>query len=229
MTVAMAMKGASILPPKSFQGSGLVMSAADFGNYSQNKIAYSFWYKATAGTTIPGTPFNADGSIRVGFTAISASTIGLQVISYHSSGGASNTYTTAALDVNTTLASWTNFLVHIDPLNSTPTDRIKAWVNGSADTPSSYDFSQNSQIYIGSSTRTLCALNPNVKMYQPVFISGSLPAISQVYAGGKPRDVRGIAGAYSYIDTTGDNITNDYFLNANWTNSSVTLSTDIPT
>jgi len=228
MTIAMAMKGASILPPKSFQGASLTMSAADFGNYSQNKAAFSFWYKATAGTTSPGTIFNADGSIVVNFSALTSTTLGLQAISYHSSGGAANQYISAALDINSTLASWTHFLIHLDPLNSTPTDRIKVWVNGSADTATSADLNQNSQIYIGSSTRTLCGLNSNVKIYQPVFISGSLPAISQVYAGGKPRDVRGIAGAYSYIDTTGDNITNDYFLSANWTNSSVTLSTDIP-
>lgn len=230
MTVMMAIPSAALLPAKSFQGASLTMSAADFGSYSASKVAYSFWYKATAGTTSPGTIFNADGSVLINFTQLSASTIALQAISYHDSGATlKNQYISAALDVNSTLASWTQFLVHFDPLNATANDRIKVWVNGSADTPSGGSLGQNSSIYATATTITRTALNSNVLTYQDCFFSGSLPVISQVYNSGHPLDVRGIAGAYSYIDTTNDNITNDYFLTPNWTNNGVTLSSTIPT
>lgn len=231
MTAVMAIPAAQLLPTKSFQGSSLTMSAADFGGYSTSKIAHSFWMKlTTTGVTSIGTIFNADGSAVINFTQIDSTHIALQAISYHDSGASLyNQYISASLAVNSTLQSWTHFLVHFDPLNATANSRIKVWINGSADSASSSSLTQNSAIYATTTTITENGLNSNVLVYQPCFFSGSLPSISQLYNNGHALDVRGISGAYSYIDTTGDNITNDYFLTPNWTNSSVSLSSTIPT
>lgn len=223
MTAFMFTKGASILPPKSLLFSGgnsLTMLDADFGSISASKIAVSFWYKGSDSGMDFFTQYGASDS--ASSFQISSSSSGVLAASFH--GSSSNTF------LSTTAYSssvWKHFLIHLDPTNATTGDRIKMWVNGVAETASSSSLTNNSTMNNSSASVTL-GTNTG-RIYQPAFFSGTLPAISDVYSSG-PRDIRGVAGLYSYIDTTGDNITDDYKLSAAWTNnSSVTLSTDIPT
>lgn len=220
-----------ILPPKSFDGSGgqnINMSDSDFGAVSTSKIAISFWVKSSATTGLEVYAKEgasaSDSSFKIAFTTYDASHTILQAFTFH--GSSYNQYNSAILPL---FSNWTHILVHLDPTNATSTDRIKVWINGSLDTPSLTSLTNNSSMNDSSANIESVYFGNAYKVYQPCLFSGALPSTTDVYNSGKPKEIRNVANLYSYIDTTSDNLTNDYVLTPNWTNSSVSLSTDIPT
>ncbi len=232
MTAATFGIGRILVPDQSLDFSGtnsLSMTDADFGGYSLTKFALSIWAKVDSNPVyLYGQSSGTDLTSAFDLVAVNTGgAVRFIASSYH--GSSSNTLlsTTAA-----GATAWQHLLLHYDPTSSTVGDRIKMWINGTLETAYSASLLNNSAVNNSSAAARIGAnyYNFTDKIYQPAFFSGTLPDISAVYSAGHPKDVRGISGLYSYIDTSNGNITDDYVLAASWTNNgSVSLSTDIPT
>lgn len=204
------------------------MSNANFGAYDHSLFAVSVWVKKTAGsgyTVISqATGTEATSAFEINITTQ------LVISTYH--GGSRNDF----VGTTTTFANdtWYHILVHLDPTNGTAADRIKVWVNGSAEsstgTRSNSSSVNSATCNIGIGTTDLAvSSNWTGKIYQPALFSGSLPVIGSLYSSGQIKDITGVTGLYSLISPRHNTSTDDYVLSANWTNNgTISLSTDIP-
>lgn len=209
-------------------GSYLSMTNTNFGSYSRTKFAVSFWARANPLGGVVMSQHKATGG--AAFTVGFAGGV-VRAVSYGSVGN--NIFTgTATFSTNT----YYHFLVHFDPANGTAADRIKVWINGSADTDTDGtrdDTDVNTiteDIRIGGTIAGDNTLTNKFDgyVYQLGFFSGSLPPIAAVYQSGK-KDVSYETGLYSYIHTDTPNITDDSKITTDWTNNaSVALTSTVP-
>ena len=228
MTAFMALKGKILVPDQSLEFTGsnyLSMSDSNFGSYSLTTLAISIWVQPSNNPVViigHATGSAADSAFDLTLTNVSG-TLRYTAATYH--GSSSNSF------VSTTGASgWDHLLIHFDPTNGTSGNRIKMWLNGSAETAFTSSLTNSTSmnnattdVRIGSSY-----FGYTGDIYQPGIFSGSLPAIGDVYNNG-PKDIRGVSGLYSLIQTDNGNITDDYVISTNWTNNGgVALSTDVP-
>jgi hypothetical protein len=130
------------------------------------------------------------------------------------------------------LGAWYAFLIHFDSANGTSGDRIKMWINNSADTPSTYTaptaVMRNSSSAISVGASNAGGGNFDGKIYSLAFFDDVLPAAADVFDGsaGKLKNLSGITGIKSLL--TGTTVTDDYLL-TDWTNNgSVTTSATVP-
>lgn len=204
----------------------LSMGDSGFGAYDTDKFSITFWLKATTN----GGTIMAHGS--TSNPAVSAFELGINGtrMEFAYFNGSNTGYFTSTTSGWT--GDWNHVVVHADLANATSSDRIKMWVNGAAETAYGYSAPYTSCnnsgqiVTIGGKSSTYL----NGKLYQLAFFSDTLVSASEIYNGGTPLDIRGYSGLYSYIHTNDPNITDDYVLATDWTNTnSVTLSTDIPT
>jgi len=145
----------------------------------------------------------------------------------------------ALFDSGVTLSNntWYSYLIHFDSANATQADRVKVWINGAVDTPSTYE--QWTDISLGVDAETIDSeigsragggLKFQGLIHQPTFFSGTLPTAASVFSGtsGKLKDLAGLTGAYSLIGAEANPIT-DQILATDWTNNgTVTVSADTP-
>lgn len=204
----------------------LSMSDADFGAFTYSKFSISLWFN-TNNTASTRSLYGKMNGVDRCFEIQASNSI--SVNTYH--GGDANT-----VNGNTTFLAntWNHILVHVDPTNATPANRLKFWINGAAETYSSTDYSANTAVNDSSADVTIGALGDassffDGKIYQPAFFDNTLVPIASVYNAGVIRDITGVAGLYSLINTANNNITDDYVLSTNWTNNnSVVLSNSKP-
>lgn len=213
----------------SFNGATQTLSMADsdFGVYDLDLFSVSLWFRPNQIISTQGLYCKSDGATNRSFEITAGANI--SVNTYH--GADANT-----VIGNTSLVagSWYHILVHVDPTNATPADRLKFWINGSAETYSSTDYSANSSTNDTSVAIVIGGLNASSQrfdglIYQPAFFSNVLVPIGDVYNAGVIRDITGVSGLYSLINTTGSNIVDDYLLATDWTNNNtVTISNKTP-
>lgn len=139
-------------------------------------------------------------------------------------------YSSAASSLPT--GSWKAFLIHFDSANATSGDRIKMWINNSADTPANYTAPtaamRNSASVISVGASNAGSSNLNGRVYSLAFFDNYLPTASEVFDGsaGKLKDLSGITGLKSLL--TGSTATDDYLL-TDWTNNgAVATSATVP-
>lgn len=207
----------------------LNMTYASFGAYDTDTFSISMWVKSNGAS--------ANSTYLLGHYSGSASASAFYL--FQNSGRLEVAYfngsnTGQFVSTNTITSGWVHVVIHFDLSNGTAGNRIKMWINGVAETASTYSAPYTSMnaasgipIAIGGrSTATSCF---DGKLYQVGFFNNRLVDASILYNGGKPLDIRNQANLYSYIHTDDPNILDDYILATNWTNNnSVTLSTDTP-
>jgi hypothetical protein len=140
-------------------------------------------------------------------------------------------YSSAANSLPT--GSWKAFLLHYDSANGTAGDRIKMWINNSADTPATYTAPtaamRNSASVVSIGASNAGGSNFDGKIFSLAFFDNVLPAAAEVFDGatGKLKDLSGITGLKSLL--TGSTATDDFVL-VDWTNNgTVTTSASVPT
>ncbi len=211
------------------------MTKANFGGFDREKFAFSVWVKrSTTGTQALFDIEDSGFSNRVLNIQFNASGQIIYRVSNNGSNYLSGQLTTTPTYTSTT--NWYHFLFHYDSANSTSTDRMRMWVDGTEVTSFDTDTEPSSSVYNAAGTANVIlgsrAGNDyfNGLMYQAAFFSGNLPTISQVYNVGAALDVKGISGLWSLLHTmdTG-NLEDDHVITTDWTNNNtVTKSTTIP-
>lgn len=225
MFITTAHVGRVLTPNRSLSflnAKSLSMASADFGAYSANTLSFSgyLYFNAIGASNqfiiSKGTSFRIyrNSSYQI-------------VVEYYGAG--TRNYLTSNTYANNGV--WYRYRIHLDAGNATSTDRIKLWIDGAADTGSGYSATKTT---IDTNTDDIVLGGNNggsyldALMYQFAVYDNYLVAESDVYAS-SPKDIRGIAGLFSTIHTDDPNITDDYILSANWTNTgSVALSSSIP-
>lgn len=231
MFIATGYSGNRPIPTRSLDfsfGTYLEMSDADFGSISTTKLSFSFYVKSTLSADIY--PIVAQGNIVTPGSSASFLIYHYasgKIVAEYYNGSTSNYFVSS----NTLSDSvWKRVVVHIDAGNATSTDRIKMWLNGVAESPSSYSAPSTS---MNNSTQAI-QIAPGYtgvaidKLYQLGIYNDYLVTDAEIYNSGI-KDIRGISGLKSTIHTDYPNITDDYLLSAAWTNAGgVSLSADIP-
>lgn len=225
--------GGGISNSLDFDGASyLSMSDANFGtSTTRTKFAVAFAFKVDTFATNSN-----QGIVMRGDFPFVASTCEFRIAIVSSALRVTfwnNDGTTASNFISTTTISagtWYHVLIHYDSANATSTDRIKMWINGAAETASSYTWNgtqpdKNKQMVIGAynSSTELDGL-----LYQLTYFDNTLPSTSDVFDGSnKLKNLTGVSGAYSLLDAV--TAVNDYFLSTDWTNTSgVTTSATVP-
>lgn len=221
----------------SFNGSDQFLSmAASTYNHSDTKISVSIWFKQNTNSSAIGIYSHDDGLANRTFHIAVGNIV--RVSSFHS-GSTQN-----LVEGNTSLSTgmWYHLLVHIDPTNSTSSNRIKVWINGSAETFSTSVLSQNTIMtgatsgFVNIGTRYSNGTSPTAPfdglIYQPSLFSGTLVDIGDVYSSGPIRDISGVTGLHSLLQhniRTSTSVVDDAILATDWTNhNTVALATEIP-
>lgn len=208
----------------------LSMSDANFGAFDHAKFAISVWVKreSSAEQAIITQWVNAGNQL--GFT--------FQIRGDHlelitsSTGSNINGH----IETNATISTgvYYHFLVWFDSANATAGDRMRMWIDGSEITSFATDTNPTAAVFDSSGVvrvgvQDLSAFFDGL-IYQLGFFSGTLPAISDVYNAGSPKDISGLPGLYSYLDVAGGSVVSDGVLATDWTNNNTaTASSTIPT
>lgn len=128
--------------------------------------------------------------------------------------------------------AWYAFLIHFDSANGTSGDRIKMWINNSAQTASSYTAPtaamRNSSSAVAVGAGSSGGSNFDGRIFSLAFFDNYLPSVTEIFNGsaGKLKDLSGITGLKSLV--TGASVTDDYLL-TDWTNNgSVATSASVP-
>lgn len=218
---------------ESSNAQNLTMSSVNFGSFNRDKGTFSVWPKVES-TALLGrdTPLWEKGQgagnkcFRFGFNDSNA----------------------VFFEISTNGVTWDGLLVtnatysvgtrhHIkylyDLQSSTANDRLRIWVDGSeissfssrTNPPQASLFNSTDNIQIGGGPGDY-----DGKLYQPAYFSGVDVDIGSLNNMGVPKDVTGIAGLYSLLNTNAtDALEDDYVLIANWNNANgATKSTDVP-
>lgn len=141
--------------------------------------------------------------------------------------------TTTTIETTTTTittGAWFAILVHVDRDNATAADRVKIWINGTAQSTTgtlAKDIATATcDAHIGSFEAGSFLFDGLI--FSPAIFNGSLPATSAIFDGtaGKLLSFAGITGLKSLL--TGSTATDDYLL-TDWTNNgTVTTSATVP-
>jgi len=229
--VLAAASGGKRVPARAIDTSNLGTTAltktnAEFGSFDRSLFAISMWIK-----------------VNVNSTAYTLTKKGFVNQEWAFSLNAANRLT-FTFNVNTddwfittnetiTDTNYHHLLVHFDEANGTTTDRILAWLDGTPITTFGSTNYPTGPVTEQTSGNTAVGSDGGQSLdgliYQWAFFDGSLPAITDVRnTNGTSKDLSGLPGLKSQIDTTESNITNDLLL-ADWTNTNgVTADATIP-
>ena len=212
----------------------LDMSDANFGAFDRSKFAISVWYKLfTTGAQrhiwTQGSSVN-DISFQLRFSASDK----IEVFALDVPTNIDGQLTTTATFTDTT--SWHHILCHFDSANATPGDRMRLWHDGveitdfeTDNNPTAPVQDSAASVVIGSDSNGTSNFF-NGKLYQPAFFAGSLPDINDVFNAGAAKDVTGLLGLFSLLNT--DDVVpleDDFVLATKWSNNGgVAKSVDIP-
>lgn len=219
------------LPAKShvFDGTNdLSISSSNWGTgYTVSKKAISLWFKLTSGSGDYVLYSRSDASNNQEFrlTHDNGGSLVMTIGKGSSSSVATYVSSTGVTDTN-----WHHVLVHYDEALGAST-RINMWIDGTEDgaTSSATDVTskRNSATEVGYASHNSIG-RMNGKLYQATYFDNRLPAISEVYDSGNPKNLINSAGVYSMLNADNDSPVKDLKL-PDWTNNgSVTLSTDVP-
>lgn len=203
-------------------GHSLRMPVASFGSYDAETLSFSTYVKSSS--WLGGVPIFCDTALQS--LRLKISDFGL--IEFQSfRAGNTNTF---ASGTAATVGVYNHILVHMDLSNPSPSARMRLWLNGVEEGSTAGSiFETTSSPPGGSMMLGNSGAGRDFYLYQPILFNNVLVDIADVYDGGTPIEVREIAGAYSNIQSDNPNITDDWFLATNWTNTtSVQLSADIP-
>lgn len=209
----------------------LSMSDASFGAFNYAKFAASFWYKKES-TGALSCPVAKLGITATSFRLQWNSSNNLQFIT--SVDGVTNDGVQTTTATYTDTASWHHILAHFDSANGTSGDRMRLWYDGSEITSFTTDTAPSGAVFDSTGDFQWgygAALAPyDGLLFQPAFFSGVLPNISTLYNAGSPKDVSGLPGLYSLLNTTASStLEDDAILVANWTNNNTAIkSTTVP-
>ena len=212
----------------------LDMSDANFGAFDRAKHAISLWYKLVVTGSSRYLWTQGSTASNISFQLRFGATDKLEVFALDAPSSIDGQLTTTATFTDT--ASWHHILYHFDSANATPGDRMRLWHDGAEITVFDTDTNPTAAIQDSASTVVIGSDSAgttnffNGKLYQAAFFSGSLPDISEVFNAGAAKDVTGLAGLHSLLNT--DSVIaleDDFVLATNWTNNGgVAKSTDIP-
>lgn len=198
-------------------------------NFNENGLAnaatarsWSFWLKkesATAGYV----HFDNDGSPAA---YINFDTNRLNAFMYDGVSGYNRTTTATYTDTT----AFHHYLIVWDSANATQADRFRVYVDGTRITAFDVETAVplNTTVAYGGGIGIRIGASLDGLLYDSATFSTAV-AVNDVYNGGTPPDIRGLAGLESLLNVDGDNVTGDYVLTAAWTNTNgVTSSTTIP-
>lgn len=122
-----------------------------------------------------------------------------------------------------TAGNWGAYLIHFDRNNGTSSERLKIWVNNSPLTAAQYGAPTGS---LSSGTDSFRygydgGQELNGLLYSAAVFSNYLPSTSEIFDGssGKVKNMAGITGLHSLLDTRNGIVTSDFVLAADWTNN----------
>ncbi len=207
--------------------SQLSLTDAQWGSFNRQQFAISVWAK-------PGLLdrfiYEKDGpcfNITYGSSVPSSNSTPYN-ISFQCWAGGSNATLTTGLNY-TINQGFVHGLFIWDGTQSAAADRIQVYINGASigggTNPGNITTVDNtaSGLIIGGDNTTGTAT-----CYQPAFFSGTIPAISDVYNGGKV-NLAGLAGLSSLISNDGGVAGYDYVKSLTWTpTGSIVTSGTIP-
>jgi hypothetical protein len=136
----------------------------------------------------------------------------------------------------TSTTSPVSFMVHYDSANATAGDRMRMWTaNGFAALveQTSFTTDTNPTTSIRNSTAAVrvggdgpSAADFDGDVWRLSFVSGSLPAVTDIETSGTPIDASGITGLWSLLDVAGGVVTHDAVLATAWTNTNAVTATN---
>ena len=207
------------------------------------KVAVSVWFKpGAAGTNrylVDSGKLIIDVSSTHQFTVLISFLNLLQMVDYRFSYGGdppSDDPNTFIGSTNLNNSNWNHGLCHFDPTNATTSDRLKMWVNGSAETAFVSNMPNDTAMNAGGENVRISAnADPafylNSKQYQTAIFVGSFPSITDVRDAttGAPKDVSQLPGLVSLLGCPYGNVVDDNIVSTDWTNNGgATASTDTP-
>lgn len=214
----------------------LEVSSANWGSYDRAKFAIAGAFYRDAGGVAhrvigKGTVSAGAGAPSAEFEVIVTSGNRLDVLFEDLSGNVSRfTGNSTALGSG----QWYAFLIHYDRANATSTDRIKVWINNSAETSSTYTapsadtVSNSDAVRIGYDAGAGTGFDG--ELYRVGFFDSVLPTAEQVFEGssGGLKNFSSLSGLHSYLASPNAVVTKDDALGTDWTNSGVAASLNIP-
>ncbi len=212
----------------------LDMSDANFGAFDHSKFAISIWYKLSTTGVMRYMWTQGNNTLNFSFLLRFNTSDKLEALSVEPNFIIGGRLTTTATFTDTT--NWHHILYHFDLANATPGDRMRLWHDGVEITAFDTDINPTLEprdspatVVIGSDSTGIVNFF-NGKLFQPAFFSGSLPDISEVFNAGAAKDVTGLAGLHSLLNT--DSVIaleDDFVLATNWTNNGgVAKDADVP-
>lgn len=205
----------------------LSMSDTNWGSYNRSKFAIAFSAYVHASTYVMGKWGSAGSSAREWAVQanVSGGNLAFKFYGYNAALQQIRCFGTQNLSLNT----WYAVLITYDAAGA----GAKMYINGTEDTGATTQNDTSTlqtltqQVEIGSANSGLSKFDG--LLYQPTFISGSIPIAADVFDGtaGKLKDLSGLTGAHSSLDAS--TATNDVILATDWTNhGTVTSSAVIP-
>lgn len=217
----------------------LTLTDANFGDYDTNVWGLSFWMKQS--TDDPGSrgiwahdgfDGSYDSPIRVNFDFVGAANkLRVRTVATGTTVDGELATTAQFTDTNNFIHVYIKF-----DLGAGAGDELQLWTNGirvtafSTETmPTAAVRSSAQNVWIGrmrvSSSSFLGPLD------EVAFFSGSLPDVTDLRDAttGKPKDLTGLAGLYSWVPSSQTNFQRDVVKAINWTPAgAITNSTDVP-
>ena len=219
----------------------LYMTRTNFGSMNTSKFAVSLWFyrndstAAAHGLVSFGDRTDTDDHAFSIYFANGAST-GISIDGHQSGTEVVNLTTTTTY--SRTEAAWHHMLMHFNANESTQSDRLKIWVDGTQATLSGTEVSNGVNLPDASSRINIGALNSSNTtsngfgglLYQVGIFWGAanLPTISEVYNSGAI-DISGVSGLQSLLPFYQPGFETDFVLSADWTeDGTINNSTNIP-
>lgn len=198
----------------------LSMAEANFGEYDKSIFGVSVWVKPTDITTVGILAHGIAGSNRRAFE------IGIDASShpYCAFSDTGSAWTTLTLS-STTMSGkiWYHVVCQFDGTQGTDTNRIKGYVNGSADAATVsagfttlYD-NENDPVIIGADNTPANYFDGMI--FQPCIYSGGLVPVSRIYSGGALASCPRLNLWAALGGGIGDTVTRDAVLATEWTDN----------
>jgi hypothetical protein len=215
----------------------LSMSDANFGSYDLDLGTFSAWIRLESlggdrTLLCQMTTETSNFAFRMGVNA------GGQIqFDVSTNGGISSSNGRLISTATLSTSTWYHLKYLYDMQNNSQGNRMRIWLDGSEVTafdtdtrpPKTSMYNSTSSVYIGEDPDSGGSYDGLI--YQPAFFSNVDVPIGDLYNSGSPKDVTGISGLYSLLNTKdADTLEDDYVLSTNWTNTNtVTKSSTIPT
>ncbi len=199
----------------------LEMSDANFGAFDRSKFAISVWYKLFTTGALRMIWAQGSSASNISFQLRFNASDKLEAFALDAPSSIDGQLQTTATFTDTT--SFHHILYHFDAANGTPGDRMRLWHDGTEITAFATDDNPTAPVQDSASTVIIGSDSAGVsnffngKLYQPAFFSGALPDISDVFDAGNAKDITGLSGLYSLLNTNDvDALEDDFVLVPNW-------------